>query len=160
MWEKWGQCLEQRVPSGGLGPTEYSDYASTFFTLISSSMMKAKHANWLQFTDGQNRGSCWLVAEVGSVARALISQLEHRKMKGLVSFSLGTAGNLSNLSCEIICVHLTWGAGAARPFRAAQTCSQSEMVQEWPGYTLTEGERLCGTLCHQTDQFYKGTAER
>lgn len=49
------------------------------------------------------------------MARFLISQLEHSKMNGLVCFSLGTAGNLSNQareSCErvcVVCVHLTWG---------------------------------------------------
>lgn len=30
MWKKWGQCLEQGVPSGGLRPMEYAEYASVF----------------------------------------------------------------------------------------------------------------------------------
>ena len=114
MWKKWGQRLEQGVPSGGLGPMEYVEYASVF-ALID---IQRRDEGWTCLLTPVHRWwelRLWLVAEAGRVARFLISQLEHSKMNGLVCFSLGTAGNLSNQawkSCEIVCVvcvHLTWG---------------------------------------------------
>lgn len=84
-------------------------------------MTKAERGYWPQFTDDDDWGSYWLVAQAGLVARVFINHLERNKVNSLVYFSLVTAGYLHNQargSCEIIhevCVHLTWGQGCELP---------------------------------------------
>lgn len=121
-------------------------------SLTASVMVKDEHVSWPQFTDDDNLGSFWLLAQAGLGARVFISHLEYSKVNQLVSFSLITAGHLSNHAhenCEIIhkvCVHLTGGQscvflpGCAKPLYHLRGYGNDQAIPqtvgEWPMWPI------------------------